>query len=346
MAKPKHNKKADRWEASFYATMPNGEKPIRENRRFKTKAEATGWLKAKKAAKETLKKDSSIRKIELFDAAELWLNYLEVKRKRSITTLQEYARKIKLFFCFLPAEITLINQIELRHINDFTNYLLSRGHENSTVNTQINQIKSLFRCMTKEYYLKNPTTGWEPLETDKDKQSFCPTVEQYRLLIENIDPKCRPVCEFVANTGLRKTEVFNLKWSDISPDGKSIGFYGKGRRFRTVGLNQTAQDALEKLRPENLNGDPIFIHLSNSKKLLKPSTLYYHISKAFERITGTDKAGLHCLRHFFGTQLAAADVSALKIKELMGHRNIATTERYYIHLLPKHLAGVTESLKF
>lgn len=341
MSKPKFNKKTNRWTVSLFATLPD-RSAFRRNKSFREKAEALAWQKKQLPIIEAMKSSPVEQKKLLSEAVEQWLNYCA---RHSESTRAEYKRKMNLFVEFLPQEITLCSQIQLRHITDYVTYLLNKHSKRSTINTQINQLKSFFSYLEENFDIENPSRKWKPLKVRQEKVN-CPTKEQFQLLVDNIKPELRPIIRFIGNTGLRSGELLNLNWSNVDEGGKSITFTGKGNKQRTVPLNSAAQDILEKLRPEKVNGNPIFINLSNSRKPLKSRALYYEIRKTFRHCTDFPGAGLHSIRHFFATSLLLKGVPIIMVSRILGHSSISVTQTHYSHILPENLSGTCDCLDF
>ena len=122
---------------------------------------------------------------------------------------------------------------------------------------------------------------------------------------------------FLANTGLRTTEFCNLKWSNYDRHTKCITIVGKGRKKRTVPLNQTCLgilDEIEKAMPKHKSDDYIFLSLRGRRKITR-DMVHSHISKAFKQVG--IKGGGHALRHFFATQLLLRGVPIIKVSLLL-----------------------------
>jgi len=150
---------------------------------------------------------------------------------------------------------------------------------------------------------------------------------------------------WIANTGVRATEFCNQRWCDISQDQKSIEIFGKGRKTRPVPLNNTCRAILTR-QTKLSDNDFIFKNLRGG--ILNRYALFQYCSEIskhpeFKKISKRP-FGPHALRHWFATSLLLRGVSIQLVSKLLGHASIQITEKTYIHILPKHLEGITDCL--
>ena len=118
---------------------------------------------------------------------------------------------------------------------------------------------------------------------------------------------------------------YRTKPASFSNDLRTVTISGKGRKRRTIPVNQTARDVLPVLQPASRNA------------------LWLQCNRLACR-AGVRSFGPHSLRHYFATQLLLLGVPIAKVSKLLGHRSIRTTERCYSHILPDDLANCTDVL--
>ncbi len=151
----------------------------------------------------------------------------------------------------------------------------------------------------------------------------------------------KPMVLLVLNTGLRRGEVFNLRWEDVDLKKKQIvveGVTAKSGQSRFIALNSEAW-ALLKDWKEQAQGDWVFTSPVTDKR-------FDNIKRSWESLR--ERAGLsdfwfHDLRHTFASKLVMAGEDLYTVKELMGHSTILMTERY-AHLSPEHKVSAVERL--
>jgi integrase len=151
----------------------------------------------------------------------------------------------------------------------------------------------------------------------------------------------KPMVLLALNTGLRRGEVFNLKWADVDFEKRSLAVEGttaKTGQTRHVSLNSEVVTLLKSWRTQSTSMQ-VFTSPVTGKQ-------FDNIKKAWGQLR--NRAGIpdflfHDLRHTFASKLVMAGVDLYTVKELMGHSTIQMTERYS-HLAPEHKASAVEKL--
>jgi len=163
--------------------------------------------------------------------------------------------------------------------------------------------------------------------------------DEIRKLVDYCPEDLKSLVIIALNTGMRKGEILNLKWSDIDLD-KGI-FYlldTKNNEPREVQMNQQAREALDGIA--KIPGSPYVFRDEQGNLSI------YNMRKKFE--TALKKSGIinfrfHDLRHTFASHLAMLGIDLKTMQELMGHKTIEMTLRY-AHLSPDHKRRAVESL--
>ena len=131
---------------------------------------------------------------------------------------------------------------------------------------------------------------------------------------------------------MRRSELINIKWSDVQWDTKTISVLGKGNKVRWIPFaNELLQSLLsyqkiqENAFAENQND---YILLTDKGNKMYPKFVYNKVKRYLALVTTQKKKSPHVLRHSFATHLSnnGADLNA--IKELLGHANLAATQVY------------------
>ncbi|MCD6442698.1 MAG: tyrosine-type recombinase/integrase, partial [Thermotogae bacterium] len=150
------------------------------------------------------------------------------------------------------------------------------------------------------------------------------------------------------STGLRVSELVNLKVRDVHFDdlGAVLEVRRKGNRMDLVYLGRENAEVLKRymsIRSENVKSSE-YLFVSRTGKRIDRSMIY-RIVKEFFKLSGLrkKKMGPHVLRHTFATMLMRKNVSIYKIKELLNHKRITTTERY-LHLVEDDLRKTLEEV--
>ena len=214
-------------------------------------------------------------------------------------------------------------------MNRWVAYEVGRGASARSVNTYNSVIVAMvryYRGLGMEVPVNLSLVG--KLKEVRTRRRFY-TAEELRAVEAVADETERLMIRIMFETGMRIAELVRMKCADV--DGRRISFVGKGRKAREVYMREDTRRMLEEYVKRwgitgymwcvgdgmmSLNGEPPTVN-----------TVRLRLRRAFER------AGLygfypHALRHSFATDLQLKGAGIAEIKEMIGHQNIATTERY------------------
>lgn len=242
-------------------------------------------------------------------------------RRFTARTQEHYKMVINRFCKYIPLEIEQLNS---RHIEAYINDLLERS-SNRTANAHLTVIKSFCRWLSKIYDLPNPAAKIEMLKEDPPKQRYLTHTEYLKVLEACKDGESDTI-KFLANTGLRASELVNLNGS-IYDDKLVVD--GKGRKRRVIPLNKTCKEILSRST-----------HINFSKNRVQ---LYRLCSRLSDK-ANVPRFGPHALRHYFATELLKRGVPMIDVSKLLGHSSVKTTESIYFHFESHFLNGVTDVL--
>lgn len=151
-----------------------------------------------------------------------------------------------------------------------------------------------------------------------------------------------PMVLLALNTGMRRSEVFTLEWSDINLTTKTIRIrseIAKSKSERFIPINENLQYVLSKWRSTQSDGQGLVFPNADGK----PFDNIFKSWKSLLKSAGIEKFRFHDLRHNFASQLVMKGVDLYTVKELLGHSTITVTERY-AHLAPTKLAEAVNLL--
>jgi integrase len=229
-----------------------------------------------------------------------------------------------------------INTITSYHIELFKSYLLS---ERKIVAKSVNNYLSILNgCLkyAKETGVLNelPRVKW--LKLPPQNHDFL-TEEETELLLQHATGMWHDIILLAVRTGLRFGELIALQWKDVNFEEKLIvvqrnvarGFIGtpKNNRTRTIPLCSSVLEMLANRKRDNE-----FVFHRNGK-ILEYKSCHYWLNK-YSKYAGLRKIGWHVLRHTFATRLAVNGAVLLAVRDLLGHQDIKTTQRYAHPTLP------------
>jgi integrase/recombinase XerC len=267
-------------------------------------------------------------------AKQAWFEHIKALTPR---TQELYTTHIDRFIPSLPKGVTQIGQIRAKHIRDFLASLIKDGLKHRTANIHLDVIRSFCNFIADHYEIQNAAKQVKPFKEDPPNRRFL-TDDEYSKILAAADSHVKDVLEFIGNTGLRASEFVKARWSDIAPDQSSLTVLGKGRKYRTVPLNSTCREILNR-QPHKSD----YIYLSKSHELLSRHSLSGYCEKLATKLK-IKRFGPHSFRHYFATTLLYKGVPIQHVSAILGHSSIAITQSTYIHVLPAHLGGKTDCL--
>lgn len=293
-----------------------------------------------------------------------FLEHLEIEKGRSQLTIRNYDFYLKQFLNFSKinslAEITpdLIRQYRLwlSRQKDHQNQPLSK----TTQNYYLIALRSFLKYLAKRDIKTLAPEKIELAKTEKRQIFFLEPDELEKFLAaplsvkqpEEIKMRDKAILELLFSTGLRVSELTNLKKEDINLNKDEFTVKGKGGKWRIVFLSKTAKDWLKKYLESRTDLDPaLFIRYDKGQKQalkkkssnqLTPRSIQRLVRK-YAKITGvTKKITTHSLRHTFATDLLASGADLRAVQELLGHKSITTTQ-IYTHITNQHLKEVYQA---
>jgi len=278
-------------------------------------------------------------------------NYLKLERGLSDNSIKSYDYDLILFKKFLIA-----NKINDTPINckpeTIKNYLYKSFSDKKSISQarSISAIKSFFNYLIFEGYIKDsPISNIESPKQEKKLPKVL-TEEEIKKLINSIDlnhdfgQRNKTIIEILYGTGIRVSELINLKLSNIFFKENIIKVIGKGNKERFVPLGEIASNEMKiyinnrnRLKIDSKSSDILF--LNRYGRGLTRSMIFKIISDASKRVGLDKKISPHTLRHSFATHLIKNGADLRTIQLILGHESITTTE-IYTHLDTLHLEEV------
>lgn len=188
---------------------------------------------------------------------------------------------------------------------------------------------------------KNPIAEVGPPKITKTFHFF--SEKEIAKFMQTAEEPLKTAILILVNTGMRRGELFHVRWRDVDLRAKKLrvwpyeGFIPKGKRARSIPLNDVALNALRMLKKKNKDSEFVY----------RPYSSIHTLRRKFTRLaTKLGMAGtLHDLRHTFASHLAMESIPIPVIKDLLGHSDISTT-MIYSHLSPDHNRVAVGMLKF
>ena len=216
-----------------------------------------------------------------------------------------------------------------------------RHNGDSAVNRQVTIIRSFYRATVAMGHLEpsgNPMAWFPRVRSASRKLPVILSAEEVRRLLDAPDTatiiglRDRAILTVLYGTGIRASECATLKEEDVDLDELTIRVVGKGGHQRTIPLNDRVAKALQTYRQARglvLPGAAFF--QGRSKKVMSRGAIYERVRK-YARLCRIRKAvSPHRIRHTFATHLVREGVHLVTIRDLLGHRQLSSTQ-VYLHV--------------
>ena len=284
----------------------------------------------------TNKEDSNLRS---------FLNYLLVDKGLSKNTVKAYEADISSFFRWLINKDLEYKILHEEHINQYISFLFQKKMKSSSVNRKISSIKSFYIFLVKRNFIKNSplndvvTPKQEKYlpesmsEDEVDKLLNSPNVANK---IENRD---KAMIEMLYATGMRISELVNLKMTDVDMKRCVVKVFGKGSKERLVPFGETALDSLKAYLSERVQSSSKEIFLSNRGKKMTRVAFWQRVKIYLVRENLKNSISPHTLRHAFATHLLNRGADLRSVQLLLGHSDLSTTQ-IYTHIAKQRLSDV------
>ena len=273
---------------------------------------------------------------------EEFIDYLRFERKYSENTISSYKRDLNKMNIYIKKEFTKLNK------KDIQNYIqkLSKEENTSSVSRCISTLKSFYKFLEiNKYTNSNPLTTITNPKTQKKLPKVLSEEEIDKLLDINLntnfDYRNKAMLELMYSSGLRVSELVNLKVNDIDLVNSSVRIFGKGSKERIIPLNDYATIALKNYilyyRTSLFkHGENNYLFLNNHGNKMTRQGFFKILSKIAKEKNIKTELSPHTLRHSFATHLLKHEADLRSIQELLGHSDISTTQ-IYTHITEERL---------
>lgn len=263
-------------------------------------------------------------------------NYLLLEKKYSKNTIISYTNDLNKFKNYFENKKTLKN-IDHNDVKEYIRHLSKETNERSVART-ISTLKSFYKFLLIEKFVdKSPL---ENISSPKQKKELPKVLSEEEIdkllnipLNNNYSYRNKAMLELMYSSGLRVSELINLKVIDIDLDMALVRVYGKGSKERVIPLGQFAINALNEYityhRSSMLKKKPCDYLFLNSRGDKMTRQAFFKILKELAKTQNikTDFSP-HTLRHSFATHLLKHGADLRSIQELLGHSDVSSTQIY------------------
>jgi integrase/recombinase XerC len=278
--------------------------------------------------------------INLTKLVDFFLSYLQNEKRLSQHTMLAYKIDILQFEEFLQST-HVCSEIENAQYADIRAWVVQLSEneiDNRSINRKIASLRAFYKFLQiKKKIEVNPATLVKTLKTAKRLPVYVeekPMEYLFDGLVFSEDfegLRDKLLLEMLYGTGIRLSELINIRTKDIDVFGKKITVLGKRNKYRIIPLHETLLDLISKyseFRKTVFNPEEDFLLLTDKQEKLYRVFVQRKVKEYLEQVTTISKKSPHVLRHSFATHLLNRGADLNAIKELLGHANLAATQIY------------------
>lgn len=274
-----------------------------------------------------------------------FIKYIEVEKNYSDHTIISYREDLVEFFKYLDGKD--VKKTDYKFIRTYLAYMFSKKYEKKTISRHISTLRSFYKYLYEEKIIdRNPMVLISNPKLDKKLPNFL-YYDELEILLNIPDRSTilglrnAVILEVLYSTGIRVSELVNIKLKDINFKDKKILILGKGNKERYVLYGEVLKNLLDEylVKREKLSNNSDYLILNKNgtqitdrgirsiiSSILKQGELDFHVSP-------------HTLRHTFATHMLENGADLKSVQELLGHENLSTTQ-VYTHVTNERLRSV------
>lgn len=269
-----------------------------------------------------------------------FLQYLKYEKRYSHHTLVAYEKDLSQFITYIDGQfgISDVSDLSHFHIRSWLATMKDDKQSARTINRKLSSLNSFYKYLLRLGKVKkNPVRQLHSQKLPERLPAYLKEHETTNLL-EVIDfeegfkgATDRMICSLLYHTGIRRSELLNMKEQDIEWALKQVRVLGKGNKERLLPLGpqllQEIKDYIQEKRKLEDGNSPYLLVLENGKQLYA-GYVYRIVKSKLGMVTSLSKKSPHILRHTFATQLLNNGANIQAIKDLLGHSSLAATQVY------------------
>lgn len=266
-----------------------------------------------------------------------FLKYLQFEKRYSHHTLLAYTTDLSQFIQFINTEYQLIELSEINHsvIRSWIVSLMEQKVTARSVNRKITTLKTFYKFLLRQQKVtQNPMLKVLSPKVSKRLPVFVEKEKMDALLDNTIvddtfeGKRNKLIIELFYATGIRLSELINLKQTDVDMYASQLKVLGKRNKERIIPFSDALKHEIANYIEAKPISDTEYLFINKNGKKLYEKLVYRIVNSNLALITTANKKSPHVLRHTFATQMLnnGADLNA--VKELLGHANLSATQVY------------------
>ncbi len=281
-------------------------------------------------------------------AIQSFLDYLKYEKRYSVHTFISYQNDLQDFYGYMGSEYGNIPvaAIEYSYIRSWLASLKARGLSSRSINRKISSLRSFFKYLLRTGVIDRmpmsrvitPKMG-ERLPVfirEEDTKKLLAALNQSTDDWKSLNAKM--LITIFYETGMRLSELINLKETQIDFNRSQVKVLGKGKKERIIPVSKDLIKMIrdyQQLKKREFESKEDLLLLTEKGKAIYPKYAYLLVNQYLGEASTLDKKSPHVLRHTFATHLMNRGADLNAVKELLGHGSLAATQVYTHNTIEK-----------
>lgn len=267
-----------------------------------------------------------------------YLEYINIEKRYSPNTIISYRKDLEDFAKFLldTESIENLQKADKKMVRNFIIHLNNQKLSKRSINRKISTLKSFYNFLLRISEIKtSPMEGISMLKFYAEKQIPFSEEEMKHLLLileeAQVELLDKLIIEVLYQTGMRRAELCNLPLENVNFSRNEIVVIGKGNKERIVPISPDLSNMLKiyhlEYRKPTAEAEKYFFVSSKGKKITE-KFVYLMVTSYLSQVSLKEKKSPHILRHSFATHVLNGGAEISKVKKIMGHASLASTQVY------------------
>ena len=275
-----------------------------------------------------------------------FLDYLHIEKGLSPNTVKSYQSDLSIFFEWLSSNCnSSIENTKSEDLELFIKHLFKLGFKSTTINRKISSIKTFYVYLKKQKLINIIPT--EDIIVPKQEKNLPKSISEKEVETllnsingsSNIELRDKAMMELLYATGVRVSELVNIKLNDIDFNRRVIRVIGKGSKERLIPFGEKAFIALNNYLASREHRNTKEIFLSNRGTGITRISFWNRVKFYLNRCGLSIEISPHTLRHAFATHILNRGADLRSVQMLLGHSDLSTTQ-IYTHIAKQRLSDV------
>ncbi len=272
----------------------------------------------------------------------LFIKYLQYEKNNSFHTVVAYKEDILQFQNFVNQQVGMCDfgKIDSSLVRQWMISLKKEKYTETSINRKMSSLRSFYKFIKKQgLTTNNPLSKINSLKTKKKLPIFFKESEMESVLSDNNiftgtkfeNVRNSLVIELLYNTGIRRSELIEIKDCDFNFFNLTLQVTGKGNKQRLIPFSNILRESLMhyiEIRKTTFNKSSDYFIVNNKGGKSYPNLIYRIVQQNLGKVSSLTKKSPHVIRHTFATSMLNNGAELSAIKEILGHASLAATQVY------------------